>query len=115
VSDIEDLTRRLRTFTEARHWGQFHDPKSLAVALVGEVGELAELLQWLPADGQMAAVRRRPLQDRLGEEMADVLLYLLRLADVTGVDLSDATRVKLAVNEERFPRDGARSVAPIEE
>ncbi|MGY1777092.1 hypothetical protein ACI8AV_14630 [Geodermatophilus sp. SYSU D00804] len=50
MSDIEDLTRRMRAFTEAREWKRFHDPKSLALALVGEVGELAELLQWLAAD-----------------------------------------------------------------
>ncbi len=115
MSDIEDLTRRMRAFTEARDWGRFHDPKSLALALVGEVGELAELLQWLPADGQTAAVRQQPLNDRLGEEMADVLLYLLRLADVVGVDLVEATRVKLAANEERLPQVVMWSAAPVEE
>ena len=112
VSDIEDLTRRMRTFTEARDWGRFHDPKSLALALVGEVGELAELLQWLPADEQAAAVRQ-PLQGRLAEEMSDVLLYLLRLADVVGVDLAEAARDKLARNEQRFPPDRYRGTAPV--
>ncbi len=48
MSDIQELTRRMRAFTEARDWGRFHDPRSLALALIGEVGELAELLQWLP-------------------------------------------------------------------
>ncbi len=115
VSDIEDLTRQMSTFTEARDWGRFHDPKSLALALVGEVGELAELLQWLPADGQTAAVRQQPLNERLGEEMADVLLYLLRLADVVGVDLAQATRSKLAVNEGRFPPDVTLGRAPVKE
>ena len=112
VSDIEDLTLQMRRFTEARDWGRFHEPTSLTLALVGEVGELAELLQWLPAEEQSAAVRQQPLHDRLAEEMADVLLYLLRLADVTGVDLAEATRGKLAVNETRFPPDGTRGVAP---
>ncbi len=112
VSDIADLTRRMRHFTEARDWARFHDPKSLALALVGEVGELAELLQWLGHEEQVAAVREQPLQSRLGEEMADVLLYLLRLADVVGVDLAQAAVDKLRVNEERFPPDDHRSVAP---
>ncbi|MGY1684424.1 nucleotide pyrophosphohydrolase [Geodermatophilus sp. SYSU D00867] len=115
MSDIDDLTRRMRAFTEARDWGRFHDPKSLALALVGEVGELAELLQWLPAEEQSAAVRQQPLHDRLGEEMADVLLYLLRLADVVGVDLAGATRGKLAVNENRFPPGSAQGVAPLKD
>ena len=112
VSDIADLTRRMRHFTEARDWARFHDPKSLALALVGEVGELAELLQWLGHEEQVAAVREQPLQSRLGEEMADVLLYLLRLEDVVGVDLAQAAVDKLRVNEERFPPDDHRSVAP---
>ncbi len=101
----------MRAFTEARDWGRFHDPKSLA--LVGEVGELAELLQWLPATEQMMAVRQQPLHDRLGEEMADVLLHLFRLADVVGLDLAEATRSKLAVNETRFPPASSWSTAPI--
>ncbi|MGY1737020.1 nucleotide pyrophosphohydrolase [Geodermatophilus sp. SYSU D00684] len=115
MSDIEDLTRRMRAFTEARDWGRFHDPKSLALALVIEGGELAELLQWLPADDQMAAVCQPRLHDRLREETADMLLYLLRLADIVGVDLAMATRGKLAANEKRFPPDEAWSIAPVKE
>ena len=112
VSDIEDLTGRMRHFTEARDWARFHDPKSLALALVGEVGELAELLQWLGHEEQAAAVREQPLQSRLAEEMSDVLLYLLRLADVVGVELAEAAAAKLRANEERFPPNDHRSMAP---
>jgi dCTP diphosphatase len=102
----------MRNFTEARDWARFHDPKSLALALVGEVGELAELLQWLGHEEQAAAVREQPLQSRLAEEMSDVLLYLLRLADVVGVELAEAAAAKLRANEERFPPNDHRSVAP---
>ncbi|MGY1621058.1 nucleotide pyrophosphohydrolase [Geodermatophilus sp. SYSU D00965] len=112
MSDIEDLTGRMRHFTEARDWMRFHDPKSLTLALVGEVGELAELLQWLPHEEQAEVVRAQPLQGRLAEEMSDVLLYLLRLADVVGVDLAEAAASKLRGNEERFPPEDHRSVAP---
>jgi NTP pyrophosphatase (non-canonical NTP hydrolase) len=112
VSDIEDLTRRMRQFTEARDWARFHDPKSLALALVGEVGELAELLQWVRHEDQADVVRVSPLQRRLAEEMSDVLLYLLRLADVVGVDLAEAASEKLLANDRRFPPDEHRSVAP---
>ncbi len=112
VSDIADLTRRMRHFTEVRDWAQFHDPKSLTLALVGEVGELAELLQWVRHEDQGTVVREQPLHDRLAEEMSDVLLYLLRLADVVGVDLAEAAAAKLRSNEERFPLDHHRSVAP---
>ncbi|SFL37922.1 nucleotide pyrophosphohydrolase [Geodermatophilus ruber] len=112
MSDIEDLTSRMRHFTEARDWARFHDPKSLTLALVGEVGELAELLQWLPHEEQVDAVRSQPMHGRLAEELSDVLLYLLRLADVVGVDLAEAAASKLRANEERFPPDDHRSVAP---
>jgi dCTP diphosphatase len=102
----------MRHFTEDRDWARFHDPKSLTLALVGEVGELAELLQWVRHEDQAVAVREQPLQDRLAEEMSDVLLYLLRLADVVGVDLGQAAAEKLQANEERFPPGDHRSVAP---
>jgi dCTP diphosphatase len=74
VSDIADLTRRMRHFTEARDWARFDDPKSLALALVGEVGKLAELLQWVPHEDQATVILEHPLHDRLAEEMSDVLL-----------------------------------------
>jgi dCTP diphosphatase len=108
VADFEDLTRRMREFTDARDWGRFHDLKSLTLALAGEVGEVAELVQWLP--GGMTP--DDALRERIGNELADVLLYLVRLADVADVDLGAAAVRKLALNEERFPVDVVRSVAP---
>lgn len=102
MSDLDVLTKGMRDFTAARQWGRFHDPKSLALALVGEVGELAELLQWLPADEASDLVRHDPLHTRLGEEMSDVLLYLVRLADVAGIDLAQAAHAKLEAADRRF-------------
>lgn len=110
MADLEDLTARMREFSEARDWGRFHDLKSLTLALAGEVGEVAELVQWLPAES--ATTADDGLRARLGDELADVLLYLLRLADVAGVDLGSAALGKLARNEERFPVGTFRSVAP---
>lgn len=102
MSDIRELTEAMRQFSEERDWTRFHDPKSLTLALVGEVGELAELLQWLPASDVGDVVREPRLQNRLGEELADVLLYLVRLADVVGIDLAMAAEHKLRANGERF-------------
>jgi dCTP diphosphatase len=109
---LADLTVRMRDFTEARDWGRFHDLKSLTLALVGEVGEVAELVQWLPAEKTSGTTEGSALQARLAEELADVLLYLVRLADLAGVDLAMAATDKLARNESRFPLDRVRSVAP---
>jgi dCTP diphosphatase len=102
----------MREFTEERDWAQFHDPKSLILALVGEVGELAELFQWLPSDETVRRAAVEPLRTRAGEEMADVLLYLVRLADVLGVDLAVSARTKLARAGERFPAHEVRGEAP---
>lgn len=103
VSELTELRDAMREFTEERGWERYHDPKSLALALVGEVGELAELLQWLPADAQMERVSAPSLSTRLGEEMADVLLYLVRLADVAGIELGEAARTKMQANREKHP------------
>jgi dCTP diphosphatase len=113
VSDLDDLTQRMREFTTARDWEQFHDPKSLILALVGEMGELAELFQWLPADSALARSLEEPLRTRVGEELSDVLLYLLRLADVLGVDLAEAATVKLSNSEDRFRPEDFQGTAPV--
>lgn len=103
---LTGLRDRMRVFTRDRDWEQFHDPKSLALALVGEVGELAELLQWLPADAAARLADQEPLNARLGEEISDVLIYLVRLADVCSVDLPAAVDAKISAADARFrPRD----------
>ena len=112
---LTNITDAMREFTRVRDWHQFHDPKSLMLALVGEVGELSELLQWIPAQNATDLAQQEPLNHRLGEEMADVLLYLVRLADVCGVDLGQAVHGKLASNIERFPIADVSGEAPIKE
>lgn len=102
----------MRAFSERRDWTRFHDPKSLALALVGEVGELAELLQWLPAHEAAMHFADPVRRARVGEELADVLLYLVRLADVLDVDLGAAAREKLAAADDRFRVEDVRGVAP---
>jgi len=93
----------MRDFTAQRQWASYHDPKSVLLALVGEVGELAELFQWLPADEARDLAGREPLHTRAGEELSDVLLYLILLADVLGIDLAAAAHAKLTDSELRFP------------
>ncbi|TDQ04443.1 nucleotide pyrophosphohydrolase [Labedaea rhizosphaerae] len=101
--DLAELTERLREFAAARDWQPYHTPKNLVMALTAEVGELTELFQWLTpeesanvmADGKRAAAVR--------DELADVLLYLVQLADSVGVDLAAAAQAKIARNEARFP------------
>jgi NTP pyrophosphatase (non-canonical NTP hydrolase) len=101
VTTLAEITRQLREFAVERDWDQFHSPKNLAMALVGEAGELAAEFQWLteaqsraPAESELARIR---------SEMADVLLYLLRLADKLAVDLPEAARQKIQENRQRYP------------
>lgn len=103
---LTDLRDRLRHFAAERDWDQFHSPKNLAAALSVEAAELLEPFQWLteeesrnPDPAQLAAVR---------EEMADVLLYLVRLADRLDVDLLAAAREKMVKNGEKYPVERAR-------
>ena len=103
---LAELTAEVRAFSDARDWRQFHNPKNLVLALAGEVGEVAAEVQWLTAD-QAAVIPSDP--DRaaaLTDELADVAIYLLRLADELGVDLAAAIRAKLARNETRYPPPG---------
>jgi dCTP diphosphatase len=103
VAEFEALRDRMRQFTKDRDWGQFHDPKSLILALVGEVGELAELFQWLPAPDARRLAQEEPLKTRVREEIADVLLYLIRLADILNIDLEVAAHAKMDDSDRRFP------------
>ena len=109
---LADLQAELRLFREERDWAKFHDPKSLILALVGEVGELAELFQWIPADAAAEIFGQGARQQRAAEEMSDILTYLLALADVLDVDLLAAARGKLAASRARFPAADLRGVAP---
>ena len=108
-TSLEGLARRLRQFARERDWEQFHTPKNLATALVAEAGELAAEFQWLTA-AQSAAPQAAQL-DRIRAEAADVLIYLVRLADKLEFDLLAAAAAKMATNELRYPIDKARGSA----
>ena len=102
MSEINDLKSEIRAFADARDWEQFHTPKNLSMAVAGEAGELVAEFQWLTADQSM---RSNMSDEKLRDvelEIADVAIYLIRLADVLGVDISEVVRKKLAINESRF-------------
>ena len=109
--DIEVLKLRLREFAVARDWGQFHSVRNLILALVGEVGELAAEFQWISDDDIAKALQVSDKRASVGSEIADVFIYLLRLSDITGIDLAEELTKKLAINEERYPPDKARGSA----
>ena len=103
TKNIEELTEALNRFSEERDWERFHSPKNLTMALSGEVGELAELFQWLTEEESQNLGEQQKV--RVTQELADIFLYLLLLADKTGVNLIDAAREKIAINETKYPID----------
>ena len=103
---LVELRDALRAFAAERDWDQFHSPRNLAAALAVEAAELLEPFQWLTDEQsrELSTEARAAVE----QEMADVLLYLVRLADKLGVDLEQAARAKIALNAEKYPVEQAR-------
>ena len=102
MNEIRHLAVEIKKFGDARDWEQFHTPKNLSMAVAGEAGELVAEFQWLTAEQSM---RSNMSADKLKDvelEIADVAIYLIRLADVLGIDIAEVVRKKIAINESRF-------------
>lgn len=109
TDSLENLRRQLDAFATERDWHQFHNPKNLAMALAAEAGELLEHFQWLTPD--QAANLPTDTRNAVALECADVLLFLIRLADRVNIDLVAAANRKMAINAERYPADKSRGSA----
>jgi dCTP diphosphatase len=108
-STLEDLKQRIRAFAFERGWERYHNPKNLAMALIGEAGELVERFQWLsPAESAHLSPERH---EQVRQEIADVLIYLTRLADLLDIDLLQAAADKIELNGQKYPVDKARGNA----
>lgn len=106
---LTTLRDQLRAFAQERDWNQFHSPKNLAMALIAEAGELVEHFQWLTEAQSMALSEEQ--REQVAQELADVLLYLIRLSDQLDIDLAQAAAAKMKVNAEKYPADQARGSA----
>ena len=103
---ISELTEEIRAFCDARDWGQFHSPKDMAVAIAAEAGELLQHFVWQsPEQSEARALARRA---EIAAELADVGILLFEMAGSLGINLADAIREKLTVNELRYPVEKAR-------
>jgi dCTP diphosphatase len=108
-TDFIQLKHRLRDFAKARDWEQFHSPKNLSMALSAEVAEIIEHFQWLTEEQSKTLP-----EDKLAEvetELADTLIYLIRLADTLDIDLINAAENKIDINEKKYPVDKAKGNA----
>ncbi len=108
-TDLNTLKHRLREFADTRDWNQFHSPKNLCMALGVEVAEITEHFQWLTEE-QSRNLPRDKL-DEVTAELADTLLYLVRLADKLDIDLVAAATAKIELNGQKYPVDQSRGNA----
>ena len=106
--EVSALGEALAAFAAARNWDRYHSPKNLAMALSGEVGELSEIFQWLSEDASRSVAKTPETATAVRDELADVMIYLVRLANVLGVDLNDAVTQKLKKNAENYPVEKAQ-------
>ena len=104
MNEFEKLTNEIRNFAQSRDWEKFHTSKNLAMAIAGEAGELSAEFQWLTADQSERTSLSPEKLKSIGLEIADVQIYLLRLADVLAIDIPVLVREKMTVNESRFTK-----------
>ena len=109
--NVERIQQQLAAFAKERDWDQFHSPKNLSMALAGESGELLEVFQWLTQGGsERSALSNEQLQSAT-DELADILIYALRLADRLDIDLETAIAEKIKKNAARYTIEAARGNA----
>ncbi|GFZ01842.1 hypothetical protein Acr_15g0004510 [Actinidia rufa] len=100
---LDVLTKKMEEFAKERNWERFHSPRNLLLALVGEIGELSEIFQWKGEVPRGLPDWEEEEKVHLGEELSDVLLYLVRLSDICGVDLGKAALRKVELNALKYP------------
>ena len=107
--DINEITNKIKKFSEDRNWDKFHTPKNLTMALSVEVAELVEIFQWLSQE-ESSNLNEDDLQS-VKEELADILIYLIRIADKFNIDLEESVDEKLLINEQKYPVELSRGNA----
>lgn len=108
-NELDDIKLRLREFAKERDWDQFHSPKNFSMALIVECAELVEHFQWL-TDEQSKNLPADTL-DEVSLEMADIMIYLIRIADKLDVDLIDSVNRKIKLNAIKYPVDKSKGIA----
>jgi NTP pyrophosphatase (non-canonical NTP hydrolase) len=102
MNEIQHLASEIKKFADARDWEQFHTPKNLSMAVAGEAGELVAEFQWLTAEQSMRSNMSPEKLKDVELEIADVAIYLIRLADILDIDVAEVVRKKIAINQSRF-------------
>lgn len=109
IASLEELKERLRTFARERDWDQYHTPKNLSMALIAEAAELVEHFQWV--EGDRSHLLEEKTRSSVEEELADILIYLVRIADKLDIDLYRAAERKITINTRKYPAEKVRGSA----
>ncbi len=109
IESLESLRDRLREFAGERDWDQYHTPKNLSMALIAEAAELIEHFQWV--DGDTSHLLTEKTRQSVEEELADILIYLVRISDKLDIDLYKAAERKIGINEKKYPAEKVRGSA----
>jgi NTP pyrophosphatase (non-canonical NTP hydrolase) len=108
VTTVSELKTRVLAFVRERDWEQFHTPKNLSMALAAETGELMEHFLWATADQSRAIANEPARRANIADELADVVIYALEFANMTGLDVSAAIEAKMTANARKYPVEKAR-------
>jgi dCTP diphosphatase len=108
VTTVADLKTRVLAFVRERDWEQFHTPKNLSMALAAESGELMEHFLWASGDQSRELANEPTRRAKIADELADVVIYALEFANMTGLDVAAAIEAKMAANAKKYPVEKAR-------
>ena len=111
TATISDLKKKVLAFVRERDWEQFHSPKNLSMALAAETGELMEHFLWATPEQSRAIATDAAKRGRIADELADVVIYALEFANVTGLDVAAAIETKMAANAQKYPVEKSRGRA----
>lgn len=103
IIDVDELKKILAKFARVRDWEKFHSPKNLSMALAGEAAELLEIFQWCTEDESLKLKTDTDMKEKISQELADILLYAIRLADQLDITLNTALLKKITLNTKKYP------------
>lgn len=111
TTTIETIKQHVMVFAREREWEQFHSPKNLSMALAAEAGELMEHFLWSTSEQSLAVTADPAKRGKIADELADVVIYALEFANITGLDLAASIDAKMAANAKKYPVEKARGRA----
>lgn len=105
ILEIDKLKKILADFASVRDWQKFHTPKNLSMAIATEASELLEIFQWMSAEESLATKDIPELKESISHELADIILYTIRIADILNIQLNESLQNKMAINNQKYPAD----------